>query len=123
MFRSMGETSSSSLLAAERRRAQRAWVPGIAVLRSGAQPPSVWRVANLSTGGVSLVGGGAVLLDRVSMDLHVAGFPNLELETRLVRRELATQNRRRAPRFIGGPQGQRRNPPGEGRAGTPPAAR
>jgi hypothetical protein len=54
------------------------------------------------------VGGGAVLLDRVSMDLHVAGFPNLELETRLVRRQLATQNRRCALRFIDVPEEQRR---------------
>ena len=83
-------------------------MPGIAVLRSGAQPPSVWRVANLSTGGASLVGGGAVLLDRVSLDLHVAGFPDLELEARLVRRQLATRKGRCALKFIDPSEEQRR---------------
>jgi hypothetical protein len=84
------------------------WVPGIAVLRSGGQPPSVWRVANLSMGGASLVGEGAVLLERVSMDLHVAGFPDLELEARLVRRQLATRKGRCALRFVDPTDDQRR---------------
>jgi hypothetical protein len=84
------------------------WVPGIAVLRSGGQPPSVWRVANLSMGGASLVGEGAVLLERLSMDLHVAGFPDLELEARLVRRQLATRKGRCALRFVDPSDEQRR---------------
>ena len=54
------------------------------------------------------MGGGAVLLDRVSMDLHVAGFPDLALETRLVRRQLATHNRRCALRFVDTSDEQRR---------------
>ena len=78
------------------------------MLRSGAQPPSVWQVANLSAGGASLVGGKAVLIDRVSMDLHVAGFPDLELETRLVRRQLATPNGKCALRFVNPSDEQRR---------------
>jgi hypothetical protein len=49
-----------------------------------------------------------VLLDRVSMELHVAGFPDLALETRLVRRQLATQYGRCALRFIDPSEEQRR---------------
>jgi hypothetical protein len=68
----------------------------------------VWRVANLSVGGASLVGSGAVLLERVSMDLHVAGFPDLELDARLVRRQLATRKGRCALKFTNPSEEQQR---------------
>ena len=54
------------------------------------------------------MGAGAVLLERVSMDLHVAGFPDVELEARLVRRQLATRKGRCALKFIDPSEEQQR---------------
>lgn len=93
---------------AERRRAPRVWVAGVAVLRSGAQPPSVWRVTNLSSGGAALVGDGLLLSGRMSISLHVAGFPDLELEASLVRRQLSTRAGRCAVRFVDLTEAQQR---------------
>ena len=90
----------------ERRRARRVWVAGVAVLRGGAQPPSVWRVGNLSLGGASLLGEGA-LAGRLAMSLHVAGFPDMELTATLVRRQLSTRAGRCAVRFVDVSDGQR----------------
>ena len=87
MFQSMEQAHGSSVQTVERRRARRVWVAGVAVLRGGAQPPSVWRVGNLSLGGASLFGEGA-LTGRLAMSLHVAGFPDMELTATLVRRQL-----------------------------------
>jgi hypothetical protein len=103
----MQEAHESSVQTVERRRARRVWVAGVAVLRSGAQPPSVWRVANLSAGGASLVGEGALLAGRLAMSLHVAGFPDLEVEATLVRRQLSTRSGRCAVKFVGLSEGQR----------------
>jgi hypothetical protein len=90
------ETQSS-----ERRRAPRVWVPGIAVLSSGAQPPSVWRVSNLSAGGVGLVGDGRLETGRYTLALHVAGSEPLELEVKVLRRQLLTRGGRCGVRFDG----------------------
>jgi hypothetical protein len=75
----------------ERRRQRRIWVAGVAVVRGGGQPPSIWRVANLSLGGASLVGDGTLPPGRFSFALHVAGFEPVELEARVLRRQLVTR--------------------------------
>jgi ActR/RegA family two-component response regulator len=97
------ETQSS-----ERRRAPRLWVPGIAVLRSGTQPPSVWRVSNLSSGGAGLVGDGRLETGRHSLSLHVAAFAPLELEVNVLRRQLITRGGRCGVRFVGITESQQR---------------
>ena len=89
------ETQSS-----ERRRAPRVWVPGVAVLSSGTQPPSVWRVSNLSAGGVGLVGDGRLETGRHALALHVAGFEPLDLEVKVLRRQLLTRGGRCGVRFV-----------------------
>jgi hypothetical protein len=89
------ETQSS-----ERRRAPRVWVPGVAVLTSGTQPPSVWRVSNLSVGGVGLVGDGRLETGRHSLALHVAGWEPLALEVKVLRRQLLTRGGRCGVRFV-----------------------
>jgi hypothetical protein len=89
------ETQSS-----ERRRAPRVWVAGIGVLRSGVQPPSVWRVSNLSSGGVGLVGDGRLETGRHALELHVAGFEPLELAVKVLRRQLLTRGGRCGVRFL-----------------------
>jgi len=61
------------------------------VLRSGAQAPSIWRVTNLSLGGASLVGDGTLPPARLSLGLHVAGFRAVEMEARVLRRQLVTR--------------------------------
>ncbi|HVU51045.1 MAG TPA: PilZ domain-containing protein [Polyangia bacterium] len=97
------ETQSS-----ERRRAPRAWVPGLAVLTSGTQPPSVWRVSNLSAGGVGLVGDGRLETGRHALALHVAGFAPLALEVNVLRRQLLTRGGRCGVKFVGVGDAQRR---------------
>jgi hypothetical protein len=77
----------------ERRREPRVWVPGIAVLRSGAQAPTVWRVSNLSTGGAALEGDGTLAPGPLWMTLHVAGFEGLDLRAKVLRRQLARSGR------------------------------
>jgi len=94
------ETLGSGIESNERRRATRAAVAGIAVLHSGSQPPSIWRVTNLSTGGAGLVGDGSHAMDVVSLSLHVAGFPGLELRARVLRRQVLTRAGRCAVRFV-----------------------
>ena len=103
----MEHAHGSSVQTVERRRARRVWVAGVAVLRGGSQPPSVWRVGNLSLGGASLLGEGA-LTGRLAMSLHVAGFPDMELTATLVRRQLSTRAGRCAVRFVDVSDGQRR---------------
>src|SRR6516162_4238391 len=97
------ETQSS-----ERRRAPRVWVAGIGVLRSGVQPPSVWRVSNLSSGGAGLVGDGRLETGRHALSLHVAGFEPLELEVKVLRRQLVTRGGRCGVRFLGVTEPQQR---------------
>jgi hypothetical protein len=92
----------------ERRRGRRVWVPAVAVLQSGGQPPSVWRVTNLASGGAALVGDGVLLSGRLSMSLHVAGYPDLELAATLTRRQLSMRAGRCAVRFVDLSEEQRR---------------
>jgi hypothetical protein len=99
---------STETQGSERRRAPRAWVPGLAVLTSGTQPPSVWRVSNLSTGGVGLVGDGRLETGRHTLALHVAGFAPLSLEVNVLRRQLMTRGGRCGIRFVDLDEGQRR---------------
>jgi hypothetical protein len=75
-------------------------VAAVAVLQSGAQPRSVWRVSNLSAGGAGLVGDGAMAVGRHSLCLHAAGFPALELEAKVLRRQLVARGGRCAVRFV-----------------------
>jgi hypothetical protein len=103
----MDQTHGPEAQGRERRREQRAWVAGIAVVRSGAQPPSVWRVENLSLGGASLVGDGALPAARLSLELHVAGFPGVALEAKVLRRQLVTRAGRSAVRFVDVSEAQR----------------
>jgi hypothetical protein len=99
---------STETQGSERRRAPRTWVPGLAVLTSGTQPPSVWRVSNLSTGGVGLVGDGRLETGRHTLALHVAGFAPLSLEVNVLRRQLMTRGGRCGIRFVDLDEGQRR---------------
>jgi hypothetical protein len=100
---------SSQTQGSERRRAPRAWVPGLAVLTSGTQPPSVWRVSNLSVGGVGLVGDGRLETGRHALALHVAGFDPLALEVNVLRRQLMTRGGRCGVRFVGLGEAERRS--------------
>jgi hypothetical protein len=76
-----------------RRRSARVTVAGIALLRGDDGACSVWRVTNLSTGGASLLGNVALLPGRLSLSLHVAGFPALPLSAKVLRRQLARGGR------------------------------
>jgi hypothetical protein len=96
----MDQTHEPEAQGRERRRERRAWVAGIAVVSSGSQTPSVWRVDNLSLGGASLVGDGALPAARLSLSLHVAGFRGLALEARVLRRQLVTRAGRSAVKFM-----------------------
>jgi hypothetical protein len=100
MSEMMDETRGPEAEGRERRRERRAWVAGIAVVQGGGQTPSVWRVENLSLGGASLVGDGALPAARLSLDLHVAGFPGVSLEAKVLRRQLVTRAGRSAVKFV-----------------------
>jgi hypothetical protein len=95
----MDETTLPGTETSERRRGTRAQVAGVAVLQSPTQPPSVWRVTNLSTGGAGLVGDGPTLTGPLSLTLHVAGFPAIELHAKVLRRQVLTRSGRCAIRF------------------------
>jgi hypothetical protein len=97
----MNATTLPELETHERRRAARAAVSGVAVLQSGGQPPSIWRVTNVSAGGVGLEGEGAMAADVVSLTLHVAGVPALELRARVLRRQVSRARGRAGLRFVG----------------------
>jgi hypothetical protein len=99
---------STETQGSERRRAPRAWVPGLAVLTSGTQPPSVWRVSNLSSGGIGLVGDGRLETGRHALALHVAGFEPLALEVNVLRRQLLTRGGRCGVKFVDVTEFQRR---------------
>ena len=102
----MEETTLPKLEGSDRRREQRIWVPAVAVVRSGTQPPAVWRVSNLSLGGAGLVGDGSMATDRFWLCLHVAGFPALELQATILRRQILTRAGRCAVRFLDLTEGQ-----------------
>jgi PilZ domain len=105
----MNDTRVPEAQGSERRRERRIWVAGIALARGGAQPPSAWRVTNLSSGGASLVGDGAALPPGpLALGLHVAGFEGVELEARVLRRQLVTRAGRCAVEFVGVTEAQRR---------------
>src|SRR5215471_18613730 len=103
----MDETRVPELQPHERRRERRVSVAGVALLRGGAQAPSVWQVTNLSMGGASLLGEGALPAERLSLGLHVAGFPAVEVEARVLRRQLVTRAGRCAVKFVDVPEAQR----------------
>lgn len=85
---------------AERRQAARVPVAAIAVMHSATQPPSIWRVTNLSLGGVGLVGNAALVAGRHRVTLHVAGFPALDLHIAVLRSQLVSHGRRCGARFV-----------------------
>jgi len=70
------------------------------VLQGGSQPPAIWRVTNLSLGGASLVGEGALLPPRFSASIHVAGFPVVEVEAKILRRQLVTRAGKCGVKFV-----------------------
>jgi ActR/RegA family two-component response regulator len=96
----LDETAAPVAQTSERRRAVRAQVAGIAVMQSGAQAPSVWRVSNLSLGGAGLVGDGTLAPGRHLLCLHVAGFPALDLQAKVLRRQVMTRGGRCAVKFL-----------------------
>jgi hypothetical protein len=96
----MDDTNARDEQVGERRRAGRVWVPGVVVLRGGAQAPSVFRVSNLSAGGAGLVGDGAMVPGRHVVSLHVAGFAVLELEAMVLRQQLVRRGGRHAIKFV-----------------------
>lgn len=104
----MEQTPTAGTNRGERRRQRRIWVPGIALLRSGGQPPSVWRVHNLSAGGAALIGDGALVSGALSLTLHVAGFEPLEVSAKVLRRQLVTRGGRCGVRFVNVTEPQRR---------------
>ncbi len=103
----MEHTPAVGTQSSERRRQRRIWVPGVAVLRSGAQPPTIWRVSNLSAGGAGLLGNGALLSGPLSLTLYVAGFEPVELSAKVLRRQLVTRGGRCAVRFTSLTEAQR----------------
>jgi ActR/RegA family two-component response regulator len=84
----------------ERRHATRTWVAGVAILQAGGQPPSVWRVSNLSVGGAGLVGDGTLAPGLHTLCLHVAGFAALDLHAKVLRRQVMTRGGRCAVKFV-----------------------
>jgi hypothetical protein len=91
----------------ERRRQRRVSVAGVAVVEGGGQPPCVWRVANLSLGGASLLGDGTLPAGPLSLGLHVAGFPAVDVSAKILRRQLVTRAGRSAVKFVDVPEAQR----------------
>ena len=91
----------------ERRRESRARVAGVAVLRGGGQPPSIWRLTNLSLGGAALLGDGALSSNRLSVSIHVAGFRGVDVQGRVLRRQLVTHDGKCAVRFLDVPEADR----------------
>jgi CheY-like chemotaxis protein len=103
----MDQATTPETQSGERRRAVRVSVPGVAVLNNGTQPPAVWRVSNLSVGGAGLVGDGGLLMGKQSLSLHVAGFPAIDLEAKVLRRQLVTRGGRCAVKFVDVSEAQR----------------
>jgi ActR/RegA family two-component response regulator len=103
----MEQAATPETQGSERRRAARVRVAGVAVLQSGTQPPSVWRISDLSVGGAGLVGDGAMIVGKQSLCLHVAGFPALQIEAKVLRRQLVARRGRCAVRFVDATEEQR----------------
>ncbi len=97
----------ASAPAGERRQSVRVPAAAVAVVHSATQPPSIWRVSNVSTGGLGLVGDARLMTGRHRLTLHVAGFPALDLQATVVRYQLATTGKRCAVRFAGVTPAQR----------------
>jgi hypothetical protein len=83
----------------ERRRQRRIWVPGIAVVRAGGQPSAAWRIVNLSLGGASLEGDGALPTTPFHLGLYVAGCEPVDVNARILRKQVVTRAGRCAVRF------------------------
>jgi PilZ domain-containing protein len=92
----------------DRRRQRRTWVPGIAVVRVDGQPSSAWRIVNLSLGGASLEGDGALPVAPFSLGLYVAGCEAVDVNARILRKQVVTRAGRCAIRFSELTEAQRR---------------
>jgi hypothetical protein len=101
------QVPGSEIHSGERRRQRRVPVSGIALVEGGGQPPSVWRIANLSLGGASLLGDGTLPPGPLSISLHVAGFPAVEMSAKILRRQLVTRAGRSAVKFVDVAEAQR----------------
>ncbi len=91
----------------ERREEQRVPVSGVALLQGGGQTPSVWRLTNLSMGGAALVGDGTLPSAHFALGLHVAGFEPIELEAKVLRRQLVIRGGKCGVKFVGVAEAQR----------------
>jgi len=91
----------------ERREERRVPVSGVAVLQGGAQAPSVWRLTNLSMGGAALIGDGTLPSAHFALGLHVAGFEPIDLEAKVLRRQLVVRGGKCAVKFAGVTEPQR----------------
>jgi len=83
-------------------------VSGVALLRGGAQAPSVWRLTNLSMGGAALIGDGALPPAQLALGLHVAGFEPIDLEVKVLRRQLVIRGGKCAVKFVGVGEAQKK---------------
>jgi len=83
-------------------------VPGIAVVRAGGQPSSAWRIVNLSLGGASLEGDGTLPIAPFSLGLYVAGCEAVDVNARILRKQVVTRAGRCAVRFSDLTEAQRR---------------
>jgi hypothetical protein len=75
-------------------------VAAVAVVHSATRPPSIWRVTNLSVGGLGLVGDATLVAGRHRVTLYAAGFPAMDLQVAVVRAQLATAGKRCGVRFV-----------------------
>ncbi len=91
----------------DRRGERRVPVTGVALLQGGAQAPSMWRVANLSLGGAALIGDGTLPSTHFTLSLYVAGFPAVEMDAKVLRRQLVIRGGRCAVKFAGVTEAQR----------------
>jgi hypothetical protein len=91
----------------ERREERRVPVSGIALLQGGAQAPSAWRLTNLSLGGAALIGNGTLPSAHFALGLHVAGFAAIDLEAKVLRRQLVVRDGKCAVKFVGVSEAQR----------------
>jgi hypothetical protein len=85
----------------ERREERRVPVSGVALLQGGGQAPAVWRLTNLSQGGAALIGDGTLPSAQFALGLHVAGFAAVDLEAKVLRRQLVVRDGKCAVRFVG----------------------
>jgi CheY-like chemotaxis protein len=92
---------------AERRRDRRLALPGVAAVKSGAKFLGLFTVADLSAGGMSLIGEALVLPQQlIEIEVQLPGRAPLVLTGKVLRRGVSgARGRRCAIRFVGlGPQ-------------------